>query len=348
MNPNSKKRVFFNNKKRCTITLKDTHSERIEKIKISNYDILETLNKTNNALIKLCRNKETDEHFSMKIIKKIDVLESKVVEHLYNEYKILRKIYHPFIIQLKGINYTDDKYLYFLLEFVQGGEFSLYLTNGIIPEENAKFYTAIIITVMDYLHRQNIIMRNVNPDNLFFTSNGYIKIANFYDCKLLKNEYTNTLCGDPEYYSPEMLLRKGHTLSHDIWTLGIFLYHILVGHTPFEDMDPTKVQQKILVGKIKFPKFLSQEARNLIKHLLKLEPKKRIGCGKNGICDIIYDPFFKGFDWTNLLLQNLKAPYIPKIEDVEDISHFRKYQDDFFDEPDISINKNKDPFQKWD
>ncbi len=202
---------------------------------------------------------------------------------------------------------------------------------------------------MDYLHRQNIIMRNICPENIFLTSKGYIKITNFTDCKILKNDYTNTLCGTPEYASPEMTLRKGHTKSHDFWTLGIFLYHLLVGHTPFEDIDPVKIQQKMFEGKINFPKNMSPEAKTLIKHLLKLEYKKRLGYGKNGILDLISDPFFKGFDWTNLLLQNLKAPYIPVIKAQNDISNFKKYVDNFFDDPeDIKVSKNKDPFLRWD
>ena len=349
MNKNPQRKVMINNQRRGTILLKNTHSESVERINISNYDLYQILSKTNYGILKLSKHKFSDQYFCMKILKKIDLLEQKTVEHLSNEYRILRKVYHPFIIQLKGINTMDDKYLYFLFEFVQGGEFSLFLTNGHISEESAKFYSAIIITVMDYLHRQNIIMRNICPENIFFTSNGYIKISNFFDSKLLRNEYTNTLCGTPEYYSPEMILRKGHTKYHDMWTLGIFLYHILVGHTPFVDIDPTKIQQNILNGKITFPKFVSYEAKCLIKHLSKLDPKKRLGCGKNGICDIINDPFFKGFDWTNLLLQNLKAPYIPVIENENDFSHFKKYQDDFFDEPeDITVEKNKDPFSRWD
>jgi len=348
MNNNSPKRVVINNRRRGTINLKNTHSESVERINLDRYDLYQILSKTNYGILKLSKHKITEQYYCMKILKKIDLLESKSVEHLSNEYKILRKVYHPFIIQLKGINTMDEKYLYLLFEFVQGGEFSLFLTDGKISEEHAKFYSAILITVMDYLHRQNIIMRNICPDNLFFTSSGYIKISNFFDSKLLRNEYTNTLCGNPEYYSPEMLLRKGHTISHDMWTLGIFLYHILVGHTPFVDVDPTKIQQKILNGKVAYPKFLSYEAKCLIKHLLKLEPKKRLGYGKNGISDIINDPFYKGFDWTNLLLQNLKAPYIPDIQDENDFSHFKKYQDDFFGEPNIIVDRKKDPFLKWD
>ena len=337
-----------NNKKLATIYLKDSNIQSIETIVLPNYELHEVISKVNNFVIKIARNKETNQYHIMKIVKKIDALEPKSVDHLYNEYKILRKVYHPFIIQLKGINKTNNKFLYFLYEFVQGGSFSLLITDDNISVEQAKFYSATLITVMDYLHRQNIIMRNIHPENIYLTSSGYIKIANFTDSKMLKNDYTNTLCGTPEYSSPEMMLRKGHGKPHDIWTLGIFIYHMLVGHTPFEDMDPTKIQQKMFDEKLKFPKDIDPEAKNLIKHILKIDPKKRLGCGVNGIKDIIDDPFFKGFDWTNLLLQNLKAPYIPKIQDNNYLPLFRKYIDDFLDEPDIQVPKNKDPYLKWD
>ena len=185
MNKNPQRKVMINNRRRGTILLKNTHSESVERINLSNYDLYQILSKTNYGILKLSKHKFSDQYFCMKILKKIDLLEQKTVEHLSNEYRILRKVYHPFIIQLKGINTMDDKYLYFLFEFVQGGEFSLFLTNGHISEESAKFYSAIIITVMDYLHRQNIIMRNICPENIFFTSNGYIKISNFFDSKLI-------------------------------------------------------------------------------------------------------------------------------------------------------------------
>jgi serine/threonine protein kinase len=285
----------------------------------------------------------------MKILKKIEIMESKIVEHLYNEYKILLKIYHPFIIQLKGINTKDPKALYYLFEFIQGGDLLNLLERNLkFPEEQAKFYSASLLTVIDYLHKKNIIIRNITPDSILLASSGYIQLVNFNNAKILKNDYTNTLCGTPEYSSPEMLNRKGHGKAHDLWSLGIILYHMLIGHTPFEDSDPLKMQQKILKGKPVFPKTIGKDAKNLIKHLLIVDPKKRLGCGKNGIYDIISNPFFKGFDWKNLLFQNLIPPYVPLIKGINDVSNFRKYEDNYFDKPDVAIDQEKDPYYKWE
>ena len=177
------------------------------------------------------------------------------------------------------------------------------------------------------------------------TSNGYIKIINLNNEKILKSDYTNTLWVIPEYSSLEIVNRKGHGKSHDLWGLGIILYHMLIGHTPFEDSDPLKMQQKILKGKPVFPKSstISKDAKYLIKHLLIVDPKKRLGSGKNGIYDIISDPFFKGFDWKNLLFQNLIPPYVPLIKGNFDISNFRKYEDNYNENPEVDIDPEKDP-----
>ena len=332
-----------------TMRSKAVAEEKIEKIKLEDYEFLQKISRVNNGMLKLCQNSETGQYYCMKILKKIEILDTKIVEHLYNEYKILCKIYHPFILQLKGINTKDPKALYYLFEFVQGGDLLNLLERNLkFPEEQAKFYAASLVTVIDYLHKKNIIFRNIYPESILLTSSGYIKLINFNNAKILKNDYTNTLCGTPEYSSPEMLNRKGHSKSHDLWSLGIIIYHMLIGHTPFEDSDPLKMQQKILKGKPNFPKTLSKDAKNLIKHLLIVDPKKRLGSGTNGIYEIISSPFFKGFDWKNLLFQNLTPPYVPLIKGSNDISNFRKYEDNYFENPDIAIDQEKDPFYKWE
>ena len=336
-------------KRSGTIKTKELSEEKVENIKLEDYEFLLKLSKINGGVLKLCQKIDSGQYYCMKILKKIEILETKIVEHLYNEYKILLKIYHPFIVQLKGINTKDPISLYYLFEFVQGGDLSTLLERNLkFSEEQSKFYLASIITAIDYLHKKDIIYRNISPENILLSSNGYIKLYNLNNCKILKNDYTNTLCGTPEYSSPEMLGRKGHGKSHDLWSLGILLYHMLIGHTPFEDTDPLKMQQKILKGKPTISKNISKDAKNLIKHLLIVDPKKRLGCGKNGIYDIISDPFFKGFDWKNLLFQNLIPPYVPLIKGIGDSSNFKKYDDNYLENPDIEIDKEKDPYYKWD
>ena len=326
---------------------KDNKKE-IEKIRVDDFDFYEKIGRSELGYIKLCKNVQSNKIFSMKILKKSDLLQSKIVEHLKNEYTILSSIYHPFITELKGINTKNPSSLYFLFEFVQGGDLSTLLdVKKQLSLDMAKFYAASVLTVFDYLHKKKIIYRNLKPENILIGSDGYIKLSNFSFAKIMRHDTTNTFCGTPEYLAPEMINKVGHNKGVDFWSLGILLYEMLVGITPFADTDPMKIYQKINRGKINMPRSFSKELKILIKHLLMFDPKKRLGMKEKGIFEIINHPFFDGFDWKGLLFKNIEAPYIPSISGPMDVSNYKKVNDNYFDDEDIPIEKEKDPFYNW-
>ena len=253
---------------------------------------------------------------------------------------------HPFIVQLLGYNFEDPKYIYFILEYIQGGElFSLLRNKVTFPISQTKFYIAHIITIFEYLHSKNIVYRDLKPENILINKNGYLKLTDFGFAKQLENEKTYTLCGTPEYLAPEIILNKGHGKAVDWWTLGILLYEMLVGIDPFSDDDPMKTYQKILKGKINFPKTFNKDAKSLIKHLLTQDTSKRFGCLKNGVKDILNHRLFEGFDWKNFVYLTMPAPYIPDIKSEDDTSNFEKYPESDTEIP--SVDKKNDPFLKW-
>ena len=282
----------------------------------------------------------------MKILKKNDIIKQKQVDHIYSEFNILSMLKHPFIVQLLGYNFEDPKYIYFILEYIQGCElFSLLRSNVTFPIPQTKFYIAHIVTIFEYLHSKNIVYRDLKPENILINKNGYLKLTDFGFAKIIDNEKTYTLCGTPEYLAPEILLNKGHGKPVDWWTLGIILYEMLVGSDPFGDEDPMKTYQKILKGKINYPKDMNKDAKSLIKHLLTQDTSKRYGCLKNGVKDILNHRFFDGFDWKNFVYLSMPAPYIPKIKSNEDTSNFEEYPESDKDSP--AIDKKNDPFLKW-
>jgi serine/threonine protein kinase len=244
------------------------------------------------------------------------------------------------------LNFDDPKYLYFIIEYVQGGElFTLLRTRGSFPLEQAKFYIAHIITIFEYLHGKNIIYRDLKPENILINKNGYLKLTDFGFAKYLDNEKTYTLCGTPEYLAPEIILNKGHGKPVDWWTMGILLYEMLVGIDPFSDDDPMKTYQKIIKGKINFPKDFDKNAKSLVKHLLTADTTKRYGCLKNGVKDILNHRLFIGYDWKNFVFLKMEPPYIPPIKSATDSSNFESYPDSDVESP--SVDKNEDPFLKW-
>lgn len=145
-------------------------------------------------------------------------------------------------------------HLLMLLEFVEGGELFTYLRNeGRFPHNTVRFYSAEIVTALEYLHQRNIVYRDLKPENLLLNRGGHLKLTDFGFAKKVTDR-TWTLCGTPEYLAPEVINSKGHNKAVDWWALGILVYEMYCGWPPFFDEQPLKIYEKILNGKIDWPK----------------------------------------------------------------------------------------------
>ena len=314
---------------------------KVRSIKLSDYDMGETLGTGSFGRVKIAKNKKTGEFVAMKIMKKMEILKSKQADHISNEIKILSMIEHPFVITFEGFT-QDDRNLYLALELINGGELFTYLRGvGRFPVDQARIYIAQIICIFEYLHNKDIVYRDLKPETILIHKSGYLKLTDFGFAKIIEDR-TYTLCGTPEYLAPEIILNKGHGKPVDWWTCGILLYEMIAGIDPFSDDDPMMVYQKILKGKIKFPSGFDSNAKSLIKHLLDADLTKRYGNLKNGVKDITGHRFFKNFDWDKLMKKELPPPYVPKIKSNDDISNFSAYPDS--DTPAPQIKKDEDPF----
>jgi len=286
---------------------------------------------------------ETD-FYALKILKKSAIIRLKQVDHIASEKAILMSLSHPFIVNLFGC-FHDSRYLYLLLEYVVGGEFFTHLRKaGRFENETAKFYSAGITLIFEYLHARNCIYRDLKPENVLLGSDGYLKLTDFGFAKVIEYR-TYTLCGTPEYIAPEVLLNKGHGKPVDWWTLGILVYEMVVGYPPFVDDDPMGIYQKILAGKIVFPKFFDKTGRTLVKKLLTADLGKRYGNLKNGVEDIKKSKYLGAMDWTEYLAKALPSPYKPQVKSATDTSNFEEYPDS--EELAAAVSSNNDPFAEW-
>ena len=319
-------------------------SSKVKLMKLSDYEIGETLGTGSFGRVRISKNRKTNEYVAMKIMKKVEILKSKQADHIANEIKILSMIDHPFVIKFDGFT-QDDKYLYLALELINGGELFTDLRGvGRFPVDQARVYIAQIVSIFEYLHSKNIIYRDLKPENILIHKSGYLKLTDFGFAKIVEGR-TYTLCGTPEYLAPEIILNKGHGKPVDWWTCGILLYEMIAGIDPFSDDDPMMVYQKILKGKIKFPSGFDSNAKSLVKHLLESDLTKRYGNLKGGVKDIKGHRFFKELNWEKLINMELTPPYIPKVKSASDISNFSSYPDS--DTPCPSIKKSEDPFLDW-
>mmetsp|Transcript_67764 Transcript_67764/g.211989 ORF Transcript_67764/g.211989 Transcript_67764/m.211989 type:complete len:389 (+) Transcript_67764:161-1327(+) len=261
---------------------------------------------------------------AIKIMQKAKVIQLKQVEHVMAERQILAMVEHPFIVNLLT-TFQDEKRLFMLLEYVNGGELFSYLRKeGRLPNDSARFYAGEIILAFSYLHSMSIVYRDLKPENLLIDCEGHTKIADFGFAKVVQDK-TWTLCGTPEYLAPEIIQSKGHGKPVDWWALGILLFEMLAGYPPFYDDNPFGIYQKVLAGKIEFPRHFDVKAKDLIKRLLTNECGKRIGCLKSGAEDLKKHKWFKGMDWDLLLNRTITPPFVPSVGSADDTTMFDKY-----------------------
>lgn len=140
--------------------------------------------------------------------------------------------------------------------------------------------------MFEYLHSKGIVYWDLKPENLLIDKTGYLKLIDFTFAKKITDR-TFTLCGTPEYIAPEIIKNEGHSFAVDWWCLGVLIYEMMVGITPFYSEHPKDIFSNILKGKVYFPSNASKTAKSLIKHLLTADLSKRYGNLKNGSKDIV-------------------------------------------------------------
>ena len=273
-----------------------------------------------------CTHKKEQKIYLVKILKKSVILEKKLFQKIFDELKLYQKLRNAqFFPRLIGISTSDPKFFGIFFRFPSGGRLrNLLNQNKKLPLEMTKFYVANILLILEELHKNKIIYRDLKIDNLLIKDNGYLTVMDIsYSKELKKNsDKTFTLCGTPNYLAPEIILNNGYSFSVDFWSLGIIFFEMLMGKDPFNNKDPIIIYQNILTNNKKFPKIIDRDAKTLINHLLVADPKKRYGCLKNGVSDIKNHRFYNDFQWDRLWECALEAPFLPTFEEGETITKY--------------------------
>lgn len=280
--------------------------------------------------MRLVRHKESSRYLALKILKKNEIIRLKQVEHIMSEKAILAQVEHPFIVNLSA-TYKDAKSLYMLMEYVPGGEIFSHLRKaGRFSNDTTRFFAGSIVLAIQYLHAKDIVYRDLKPENLLLDARGYLKITDFGFAKKVVDRMW-TLCGTPEYLAPEIIQSKGHGKGVDWWALGILIYELLAGYPPFYDENPFGIYQKILAGRLEFPRHFDPHAKDLVRKLLSADRTKRIGNLRNGAEDIKRHKWFKGFDWQAMLTYSYPSPIVPDVRGEGDTHNFDKYPESIDD-----------------
>lgn len=290
------------------------------------FDKIKTIGTGAFGTVFLVRDKLSFVYHAMKAIEKELVVKKKSIKQLLLEKRILQGVHFPFVISLDYCC-KDNVYIYLLLPYQPGGEiYTLIRRLGALSEPLAQFYAAQMVLALEYLHHCNIIHRDVKPENILLCESGFIKLADFGFCKILKTR-TWTLCGTPEYLAPEVITSKGYTYSVDWWSLGVLIYEMIAGYPPFYSSNPMKLYEKILIGQFKTPDIMTPVCKSIVKGFLEVDPTKRLGSLKAGVFDIKSHKWFHDTDWYSILHQKIDPPYIPICKGSGDIANFPEFDD---------------------
>jgi serine/threonine protein kinase len=271
------------------------------------------------------REKQTNEMFALKVLKKDNIIKRNQVEHTKTERSVLGYVKHPFIVGLNMAFQSKDK-LYFVLDYCAGGELFFHLRKvGKFTEQRAMFYAAEITLAIAYVHSLDIVYRDLKPENVLLDSRGHIRLTDFGLSKegiSSSSSGANSFCGTPEYLAPEILNRQGHGRAVDWWSLGALLFEMLTGLPPFYCEDHTELFERIKKGTLEYPTYLSTKATILLKGLLTKEPRGRLGSGPNDAEDIKVQDFFEDLNWDKLMSGEISPPWDPQINGSMDTSQF--------------------------
>ncbi|KAI3653224.1 hypothetical protein MP228_002649 [Amoeboaphelidium protococcarum] len=308
-------------------------------VSMDDFELIKVLGRGCMGKVLLSKERKSGRVYAIKSISKRWVLQHGTLEvqHIKDEQHILSSLSHPFLIHLHCSFQTPDN-LFLVLEYVCGGDLATQLgLHHRFSMERSRFYAAEIVEGVLELHRMGIIYRDMKPENVLLTSDGHIKLTDFGLSKLFRYHAdcdadgceqcyrTKTFCGTAEYLAPEVLLEQKYSFEVDWWSLGVFLYEMVVGVCPFWSENQAAMYHRVLYDPLEFPaEVTDQDFIDIISRLLHRVPNQRLGFGgiENELL-IKEHPFFsQHLDWQLLYDKKITPPYVPQVANLMDVKWF--------------------------
>ncbi|XP_009795417.1 CBL-interacting serine/threonine-protein kinase 12-like [Nicotiana sylvestris] len=283
---------------------------------LGRYEIGKLLGHGTFAKVYLARNIKTNECVAIKVIDKEKILKVGLIAHIKREISILRRVRHPNIVQLYEVMATKAK-IYFVMEYVKGGELFNKVAKGRLKEEVARKYFQQLISAVAFCHARGVYHRDLKPENILLDEDGNVKVSDFglsaISEQIKQDGLFHTFCGTPAYVAPEVLGRKGYDGAKvDIWSCGVILFVLMAGYLPFHDQNVMAMYKKIYKGEFRCPRWFSSELARFLTRLLDTNPERRIT-----IPEIMNNRWFKkGFKHVKFYIEDDKLCSIN--DDVDD------------------------------
>ena len=253
--------------------------------------------------------------FALKVIPLKTVVRGKVEHTVRNERDVMNAVTHPLIARLHA-SFKAMDHVYFVMDLVTGPDFYWCMTNYDMSESAARFYAAQVVLMLEFLHGRTIAYRDVKPENLVLSRDGYLRLIDFGLSKFLgPGERTHTFCGTPLYLAPEVWTGTGHDRAVDCWALGCLTYEMVSGgELPFPAESEVDLRAKILGSEPVAPASFRKSLRALVAGLLEKNPNRRLGARRGGVEEIKQQTWFKGLDWDALGRREIAPPLKPDMD----------------------------------
>ena len=258
---------------------------------------------------------------------KVKIIDKKSEKSILGERDLLTRLKHPFIVNMICA-FQDYENLYLLMDLLTGGDLRYHFnSNHIFTENEIRFFISCLILSLEYIHENNVIHRDVKPENLVCDKKGYARLTDFGIAKIKKEENSSETSGTPGYMAPEVLLGQNHSFTVDFYAIGVIGYEFLIGRRPYIGKNRKEIKHLILSKEAYIDNNIdnkenlwSNECIDFINRCLKRKVTNRLGY-HFGIKELKTHPWFEKYDWLNLYNKKMIAPYIPKNE----INYDKKY-----------------------
>jgi len=274
--------------------------------------------------VNLLEHEKTTDTYALKVAWKDCIVKQGMAQSMLREKTVWQMPSSPFIIKLVG-SFNEPDHLGFLLEYAAGGDIlTLYQRSGLHGDAGAaRFYVAGVMLALDCLHRMKVIHRNIRPENVLISATGQPKVTDMSLSKLVIGQ-TFTMCGAPHYMAPEVLAGTGHHRAVDWWCLGVMIFELMAGTSPFDSDHPMRIYWNVVRGitRVQMPKACEGVVGELMRSLLSPQGIDRLPMRKGDVQNVLDHPWYTGFDWPAMKACELPPPWVPKLSGSTDISHF--------------------------
>jgi classical protein kinase C len=296
------------------------------RIGLDHFNFLAVLGKGNFGKVMLAETKTTKQLYAIKVLKKEFIIENDEVESIRSEkrvFLIANKERHPFLLNLHACFQTETR-VYFVMEYISGGDLMLHIQRGLFGAKRAQFYAAEVCLALKYFHENGVIYRDLKLDNIMLTLDGHIKVADYGLCKedMWYGSTTSTFCGTPEFMAPEILLDKKYGRAVDWWAFGVLIYQMLLQQSPFRGEDEDEIYDAILADEPLYPIHMPRDSVSILQKLLTREPELRLGSGPTDAQEIMSHAFFRNINWEDVYYKRVPAPFMPTVKSRADTSNF--------------------------